>query len=115
MKNQPRIEGRPGESLEPFDFDALEKELTDKYGKHIRDVDVMSSALYPKVFDEYQTFRQEFGPVDCMDTRLFLVGPNIAEEFDVRFVIILMFFKCEDNNQLHLTVKVAILPNYHWV
>ena len=87
LKNQPRIEGRPGESLEPLDFDELEKELTEKYGKHIRDVDVMSSALYPKVFDEYQTFRQTFGPVDCMDTRLFLVGPNIAEEFDVRLVI----------------------------
>ena len=69
--------------MEPLDFDKLESELKEKHGKHIRDVDVMSSAMYPKVFDDYQNFRQEFGPVDTIDTRLFLVGPNIAEEFDV--------------------------------
>lgn len=26
-----------------------------------------------------------FGPVDCLNTRLFLDGPKIAEEFEVRY------------------------------
>lgn len=74
------MDGRPGETLPPLDFDALNTELTEKHGTFISDVDVMSSALYPKVFDDFANFRKEYGPVDCLPTRLFLVGPNIAEE-----------------------------------
>ena len=83
IKNQPRIDGRPGESMPALDFDALQAELEEKHGTHIRDVDVVSAALYPKVFDDFMAFTKEFGPVDTIDTRLFLVGPKVAEEFDV--------------------------------
>ncbi|XP_071834053.1 pyruvate carboxylase, mitochondrial-like [Apostichopus japonicus] len=80
VKQLPSMDGRPGETLPPLDFDALNTELTEKHGTFISDVDVMSSALYPKVFDDFANFRKEYGPVDCLPTRLFLVGPNIAEE-----------------------------------
>lgn len=43
----------------------------------------MSAALYPKVFDEFETQRQKFGPVDKLSTRAFLVGLANAEEIDV--------------------------------
>lgn len=33
LKGRPTIDGRPGESLEPLDFDALKKKLQDEYGK----------------------------------------------------------------------------------
>ena len=32
LKGRPTIDGRPGESLEPLDFDALKKKLQDEYG-----------------------------------------------------------------------------------
>ena len=35
------------------------------------------------MFDDFTTFRETYGPVEKLDTRLFLVGPNIAEETDV--------------------------------
>jgi pyruvate carboxylase len=78
----PRIEGRPGESMEPFDFDKLEQELKERHPK-ITDRDVMSAVMYPKVAEEYFDFREQYGPVDKLETRIFLVGPKVGEEFEV--------------------------------
>ncbi|XP_071234360.1 pyruvate carboxylase, mitochondrial-like isoform X3 [Salvelinus alpinus] len=83
LKSLPRIEGRPGATLPPLDFDALEAGLRLQHGDDITEEDVMSAAMYPKVFEEYKEFTGSFGPVDCLSTRLFLDGPKIAEEFQV--------------------------------
>lgn len=80
----PRIEGRPGASLPPMDFVKLEQELCRKHPEEeITTEDVLSAAMYPKVFDEFKEFMANFGPVECLNTRLFLEGPKIAEEFEV--------------------------------
>nr|XP_033810226.1 pyruvate carboxylase, mitochondrial isoform X2 [Geotrypetes seraphini]XP_033810228.1 pyruvate carboxylase, mitochondrial isoform X2 [Geotrypetes seraphini]XP_033810229.1 pyruvate carboxylase, mitochondrial isoform X2 [Geotrypetes seraphini] len=83
LKSLPRIEGRPGASLPAMDFTKLEEGLKAKHEDDITTEDVMSAAMYPKVFDEYKDFNSQFGPVECLSTRLFLEGPNIAEEFEV--------------------------------
>ncbi|XP_071505302.1 pyruvate carboxylase, mitochondrial-like [Diadema antillarum] len=95
LKDKVRIDGRPGETLTPFDFETHKKELVERHGPRIRDVDVVSSALYPKVFDDFANFKKDFGPVDCLDTKIFLVGPNIAEEFNVEI---------EKGKTLHITL-----------
>ncbi|XP_069821355.1 pyruvate carboxylase, mitochondrial [Dendropsophus ebraccatus] len=82
LKDLPRIEGRPGASLPPMDFAKLEEGLRSKYDD-ITPEDIMSAAMYPKVFEEYKDFSTQFGPVECLNTRLFLEGPKIAEEFEV--------------------------------
>lgn len=84
----PRVEGRPGASLPAMDFDQLEGGLRSKYDD-ITPEDIMSAAMYPKVFEEYKDFFTQFGPVECLNTRLFLDGPKIAEEFEVCY-----FVKC---------------------
>ncbi|CAG0912297.1 unnamed protein product [Notodromas monacha] len=81
LKNMPRIEGRPGESMTTFDFSKLEGELKERFNK-VDEKDVMSAALYPKVAEEYMEFRDSYGPVDRLDTRIFLVGPKVGEEFE---------------------------------
>ncbi|XP_067400171.1 pyruvate carboxylase, mitochondrial [Emydura macquarii macquarii] len=84
LKDLPRIEGRPGASLPPLDFQQLEKELRARHQEEeITPEDVLSAAMYPKVFDEFKEFTATFGPVECLNTRLFLEGPKIAEEFEV--------------------------------
>uniref|UniRef100_A0A671QLM0 Pyruvate carboxylase n=1 Tax=Sinocyclocheilus anshuiensis TaxID=1608454 RepID=A0A671QLM0_9TELE len=83
LKSLPRIEGRPGASLPPMDFETLESDLQMTHGDEITPEDVMSAAMYPKVFQEFKEFTSKFGPVDCLNTRLFLDGPKIAEEFQV--------------------------------
>ncbi|CAI9580192.1 unnamed protein product, partial [Staurois parvus] len=82
LKDLPRIEGRPGASLPSMDFAKLEEGLRSKYDD-ITPEDIMSAAMYPKVFEEYKDFSTQFGPVECLNTRLFLDGPKIAEEFEV--------------------------------
>jgi len=77
------LDGRPGASLAPVDFDKLKADLEEKHGETMRDTDVMSAALYPKVFDEYAEFKAKYGPVDKLDTATFLVGPGIEEEINV--------------------------------
>jgi pyruvate carboxylase len=54
--------------------------LIEKHGKKIRDVDVISSALYPNVTDAFLQFRDTYGPVETLDTNLFLAGPKMAQE-----------------------------------
>jgi len=77
-----RVKGRPGASLADLDLVALKKELQVEHAS-ISDRDVMSAALYPKVTEDYLNFRDKFGPVDKLDTRIFLTGPKVGEEFDV--------------------------------
>ncbi|XP_023246746.1 pyruvate carboxylase, mitochondrial-like [Copidosoma floridanum] len=82
LKDMPRITGRPGASLPPLDFDALKAHLQELH-PHITEKDVISAALYPKVTEDFLNFREIFGPVDKLETRIFLTGPKVGEEFEV--------------------------------
>ena len=45
--------GRPGAELPPVDFGSVKKTLTEKWGGIVRDCDVMSSVMYPAVFEDW--------------------------------------------------------------
>jgi pyruvate carboxylase len=78
------VEGRPGASMAAFDFDESERILKDRWGdRAISDVDVLSHALYPKVFDEWQQFKEVFGDVAMLPTHLFLKPMTEGEEVTV--------------------------------
>ncbi|XP_071961975.1 pyruvate carboxylase, mitochondrial-like [Antedon mediterranea] len=83
IKDMPRIDGRPGETMQPENLGSLKEKLIEKHGSRVREEDVISAALYPKVHEDYMNFHKEFGPVNCLSTRLFLTGPDVAEEFEV--------------------------------
>lgn len=92
LKGAPIVEGRPGASIPMVDFEKLRNELKEKHGTdNIKDTDVLSAALYPKVFDDFFKFRQEYGPVDKLDSKTFFVGPEIAHEIQVILCCILVF------------------------
>jgi pyruvate carboxylase len=78
-----RIDGRPGATLPPLDMVKLKEELVEKYGSSIRDYDVISAALYPKVFAEYRDMVSQYGDLSVLPTRYFLAKPEIGEEFHV--------------------------------
>lgn len=82
LKGLPPISGRPGQHLPPLNFIQLKDELMEKHNGPISDTDVMSSAMYPKVTDDYIKFREEFGPVTLLETKIFLDGPRVGEEFE---------------------------------
>jgi len=45
-------------------------------------VDVMSLAMYPGVATDFFKFRDQYGPVTKLDTRVFLIGPKVGQEFE---------------------------------
>ena len=49
VRDEPVIEGRPGESLKPLDFEDLKQQLVEKHEMNITEEDVMSAAMYPNV------------------------------------------------------------------
>ena len=57
LKDMPKVKGRPGEQLPPLNFDALKNELFELH-PYATDRDVMSSALFPEVTNDFLTFRQ---------------------------------------------------------
>ena len=82
LRGKPKVEGRPGASMDPVDFDKLKSDLIEKHGR-VKDVDVISASLYPKVTDAYLEFKDKYGPVGALDTKLFLSGPKMAQEVEV--------------------------------
>ncbi|KIM74670.1 hypothetical protein PILCRDRAFT_800751 [Piloderma croceum F 1598] len=83
IRNKPRIDDRPGATMEPLDFKKIKADLRSKFGKHITDADVTSWVMYPKVFEEYQGFLEKFGDLSVIPTRYFLGRPDIGEEMHI--------------------------------
>ncbi|KAG8916074.1 pyruvate carboxylase [Tulasnella sp. 417] len=83
IRNKPKIEARPGESMAPLDLRKIKQELRAKFGKHITDVDVASYCMYPKVFEEYQGFLSRYGDLSVLPTRYFLGRPTVGEEMHI--------------------------------
>jgi pyruvate carboxylase len=83
LKNNPEVTNRPGETLPDHNFDETASKLEVKMGRKPSMQDVVTSALYPKVFDEYVTHVQEFGDVSLLPTPIFFHGPALGEEFSV--------------------------------
>ncbi|XP_055376170.1 pyruvate carboxylase, mitochondrial-like [Condylostylus longicornis] len=86
LKDIERIEGRPGQNMKSLNFDELKNQLKDSFTE-INDFDVMSAALYPDVTKDYLSFKNKYGPVTKLNTRVFFTGPNIGEEIDVMLEI----------------------------
>jgi pyruvate carboxylase len=103
LKGKPSINGRAGESLPPLDFHKLKRELIEKHGKyHISELDVLSAAQYPKVFDEYMDFKRLYGNVSSLPTRNYLIGPEVGEEIKADI---------EPGKSLHIMLKAVGASN----
>lgn len=84
LKDKEAITVRPGELLEPINFDELKTQLSEKYtNRIITKQDVLAYALYPKVFEEYVQASEMFGDISVLDTPTFLYGLKLGEEIEV--------------------------------
>ncbi|GAA5994110.1 hypothetical protein JCM5350_008098 [Sporobolomyces pararoseus] len=83
IRDQKRIDGRPGADMKPYDFAGAKKTLVEKFGSGITDTDVVSYCMYPKVFEEFKEFTQRYGDLSTLPTRHFLSKPVMGEEMSV--------------------------------
>jgi pyruvate carboxylase len=83
VKELPVFCGRPGESLPPLDLEAALAELKGKYGNSIGETDLMSSVMYPKVFEQYKKDTDLYGDVCKLPTRAFIEPMDLGEEISV--------------------------------
>ncbi|MFP3338961.1 hypothetical protein R0J91_13350, partial [Micrococcus sp. SIMBA_131] len=74
---------RPGELLEPVNFTDLKETLYHKLNRQVTSHDLISYALYPKVYLEYEEVQEMFGDVSVLDTPTFLYGMRLGEEVEV--------------------------------
>ncbi len=71
---------RPGELLEEFDFEAAAKLLKKRFERDFTEEELLSYALYPKVFEEYVAYNRVFGDVAVLDTPTFFYGLESDKE-----------------------------------
>jgi pyruvate carboxylase len=83
LKGKEPITCRPGELLEPVDFDQVRELLKEKHQIEPTMQDILSYALYPKVFEEYLKFIKEYGDLSRMDSDVFFEGLNEGETCEV--------------------------------
>ncbi len=74
LKGDEPITTRPGELLEPEDFDKIQKHLEESFKYKPTNKDVLSYALYPKVFEEYMSYISEYGDLSRMGSDIFFHG-----------------------------------------
>lgn len=80
LRGKSTVGPMPWKSLEPVDLNKIKKDLTKKYGKTMSTTDAISYALYPKVFEEFQNFLEQYGDLSNLPTRFFLGKLNSGEE-----------------------------------
>lgn len=83
LKDEEPITHRPGELLEPVDFEAKKQELEKKLGHEIHQRDVLSAVLYPGVYEEFDRHRQQYSDTSVLSTPLFFYGLEIGDEVSI--------------------------------
>ncbi len=83
LKGKAPITCRPGELLPAVDFEKVRSEINKKSSTPATMREILSSALYPKVYDEFVTFVKKYGDLSRMDSPLFFDGLRKGTPFDV--------------------------------
>ncbi len=73
------IQSRPGELIPDENFDAIDKKLTQKYQREFLEEELISSALYPKMYEEYLDWVREHGDFSRMGSDVFFHGLKEGE------------------------------------
>ena len=79
LKDREAITCRAGELLEDEDLEKISKYLDEKYNIDSDMKDVLSYALYPKVFEDYIKYKEEHGDLTRMKSDIFFHGLREGE------------------------------------
>ncbi|MCI2788522.1 pyruvate carboxylase [Staphylococcus warneri] len=83
LKGQTALENRPGEYLEPVDFEEVKQKLVSLQNTEVTEQDIISYVLYPKVYKQFITTKEQFGDLSLLDTPTFLFGMRNGETVEI--------------------------------
>ncbi len=83
LKGESYICAKPGKLLGDYNFESIKLDLRTRFDRNISDEDIISYALYPKVFEDYLRFTDEFGDPSNFDTRSFFYPMKLEEEIEI--------------------------------
>lgn len=83
LKGETPITCRPGEILPPEDFAKIEKYLAEKYHYPPDKKEILSYALYPKVYEEYMQSKETYGDLTKMGSDIFFHGLSEGETSEI--------------------------------
>ncbi|HEY6873140.1 MAG TPA: pyruvate carboxylase [Geobacteraceae bacterium] len=83
LKGEEPITCRPGELLEPADFDLERDKVEMKVGHPVDDKRLMSYILYPHVYPEFDRHRQEYSDTSVIPTPIFFYGLEPGQETSI--------------------------------
>ncbi|GFO58446.1 pyruvate carboxylase [Geomonas silvestris] len=83
LKGQEPITCRPGDLLEPIDFEAEREKAAAKVGHPVNDKDLMSFLMYPNVYVEFDRQRQEYSDTSVIPTPIFFYGLEPGQETSI--------------------------------
>lgn len=100
LKGKPRLPGRPGDTLEPANFQAARAKLAEDLKLDpalLTDEDVISGILYPAVWKEYKKHEDKYSEkVPWLPTPAFTYGMEVGEE---------IAFQIPDNSVMKVTLE----------
>ena len=80
LKGEQPITCRPGELLEPVDFELEREKLEEKVGHKVDDKALISYILYPHVYPEFDQHRQTYSDTSVIPTPIFFYGLEPGQE-----------------------------------
>jgi pyruvate carboxylase len=80
LKGEKPFTVRPGSLLAPADLDKERKEIEEKLGRKVSDREFASYLMYPKVFTDYATAQETYGPTSVLPTPVYFYGLAPEEE-----------------------------------
>lgn len=83
LRGEQPMRERPGATLPPADFTATAAKLTTQLGRKPTQREILSSLLYPKVFQEFAEHQQQYSDTACLSTPVFFYGLEPTEEVAV--------------------------------
>ena len=84
LKGKKPITCRPGELLSPVDFTSIKKRLKKEHGLEGTEQQVLSAALFEKVYDDYLKSLDKEGNFRLMGSDIFFHGLSIGETCEVK-------------------------------
>jgi pyruvate carboxylase len=83
LKGEKPITCRPGEILEPVDFEAIKEKLKNEFRVEANIRNALSYALYPKVYSDYLKSLNDYGHLYNLDSHVFFYGLKEGETSEI--------------------------------